>query len=360
MKSTVIFLAFSIFRVLNVLLIQSQFDPDEYWQQLEPAYCRVFASSSGDRCPGLTWEWKRRPRRTDFGTLEEFISVGLQGPVRSYASIIPTLFFYHIIKYIGIDSPWMVARGPVFLNAILVAASTDWCVWYLSGFLKPSNDGSLHSTLNWSVYGSMTSWFMGYALIRTYSNSLETVLLTLSLVMVAPELLGDASKDQIRTSILRACLAFFLGGLSCSIRFTSLAAFVPLGIILSVSGSRSLISAMVYLGVVCAIPGFVGVAVTLVLDRHMYGFSAVPFLGNIQFNVVEGQFTRLYKGIFFSSHFTDDSLSREWVSLRITSISLVPNSRDSSYRGNTDTISNTERVVHPYLVTGTAKSLGHL
>jgi GPI mannosyltransferase 3 len=310
MKSVVIFLAFSIFRVLNVLLIQSQFDPDEYWQQLEPAYCHVFASSSGERCPGLTWEWKRRPRRTDFVNLEEFVSIGLQGPVRSYASILPTLFFYHIIKYVGVDSSWMVARGPVILNAILVAASTDWCVWYLSGFLCPPKHDSLLSIRKWCVYGSISSWFMGYALIRTYSNSLETVLLALSLALVAPELLGDASKVQNRISILRACLAFLLGGLSCSIRFTSLAAFVPMGIILSVSGSRSLISTMIYLLIVCAISGFVGVALTLVLDRHMYGFPAVPFLGNIQFNVVEGEFGRLSQRIFQSSHITHASFPR--------------------------------------------------
>lgn len=288
-------MAFAVFRMVNVLLIQSQFDPDEYWQQLEPAYCRVFASDSGEHCPGLTWEWKRRPKSTEFGTLEEFIALGLQGPVRSHASILPTLLFYHIIKYFGWDSPWVVARGPVFLNAILVAASTDWCVWYLSGFMSPSKDDSFtsQSLRKWCVYATLSSWFMGYALVRTYSNSLETVLLALSMSLVAPELLADSSKVLSHTRIPRSCLAFFLGGLSCSIRFTSLAAFVPMGIILSVSGSKSLISTMNYLIGVCALFGLSGLAVTVALDRYMYGFPAVPFLGSIQFNVLEGAFGRV-------------------------------------------------------------------
>ena len=37
-----LFLFFTAFRLANVLLIQSQFDPDEYWQNLEPSYCYVF------------------------------------------------------------------------------------------------------------------------------------------------------------------------------------------------------------------------------------------------------------------------------------------------------------------------------
>eukprot|EP00978_Attheya_sp_CCMP212_P048837 scaffold582638_cov98-Attheya_sp.AAC.1 len=28
-----------LYRILNALWIETQFDPDEYWQTLEPAYC---------------------------------------------------------------------------------------------------------------------------------------------------------------------------------------------------------------------------------------------------------------------------------------------------------------------------------
>jgi len=294
-NKALIFIGFLVFyRIFNVFLIQSQFDPDEYWQQLEPAYCHVFASGPVEECPGLTWEWKRRPSRTEYTTLGEFIELGLQGPVRSYASILPTLVFYYCIKMFGLDSSWMVSRGPVFLNAILVAASTDWCIWYLSGFIVQSQKKvsiDLQSRIRkWCIYGSLSSWFMGYALVRTYSNSLETVLLSLSLCFVAPELLGnDSTLPSVRrTEIQRASLAFFLGGISCSIRFTSLTAFIPMGIILAFSRSRSILSRMGYLFGVCAFWGMIGLLVTLILDRHMYGFTAVPFLGNFQFNVVEG------------------------------------------------------------------------
>jgi phosphatidylinositol glycan class B len=185
--SVKMFLIFCAFRVVNVFFIQSQFDPDEYWQQLEPAYCRVFVGA-GKPCPGLTWEWKRRPPSIDINLPSDFAEVGMKGPLRSYASILPTLLFYYAIKFFGLDSPWAVARGPVFLNAILVAAPTDWSVWNLSQWMSPQSTNKDHiaSVARWCVFCALSSWFCAYALVRTYSNSLETLLLMISLCLVAP------------------------------------------------------------------------------------------------------------------------------------------------------------------------------
>ena len=174
-----------IFRLLNVLLIQSQFDPDEYWQNLEPAYCQVF-----DQCDGLTWEWKRRSKLSNFESLNDFITQGMEGPVRSYVSILPTMHFYYIVKFLGIDSTWMISRGPLVLNALFVALSIDWSVWYLSRWMEfPQGQGkgnNQNKAAIWYLYASLTSWFGAYALIRNYSNSLETISLVTSLRLVSP------------------------------------------------------------------------------------------------------------------------------------------------------------------------------
>ena len=248
-----VYVALVIFRITNVFLIQSQFDPDEYWQNLEPSYCHIFGGG-GDyddnnpaSCPGLTWEWKRRRQNNQQEQQQQqqqqqqndsdsnqhswstslwmdFFIIGLEGPVRSFASIVPTLLYYAIIKRYKWDSSWMVSRGPVFINAIFVTAVTDWTVWYMSRWMKPTTttttvttttttkqeqDDSNTTTTNdnnnrhqyaneneneqkqndltfWCVYCSITSWFNAYTLIRTYSNSLETVLLAVSLALVSP------------------------------------------------------------------------------------------------------------------------------------------------------------------------------
>lgn len=189
-RSLCFFLLFCVFRILNVFLIQSQFDPDEYWQQLEPAYCYVFVGA-GKECLGLTWEWKRRPSSFDIDSLEQLVQNGFEGPVRSYVSIIPTLLFYYVLKTTGFDTPWLVSRGPVFLNSVMVAAPTDWAVWYMSQWLvvgeKPDSVKQHIANIGFfSVFCSLSSWFNAYALVRTYSNSLETVLLAMSMCLVSP------------------------------------------------------------------------------------------------------------------------------------------------------------------------------
>jgi len=410
-----VYLALVIFRIINVFLIQSQFDPDEYWQNLEPSYCHIFgrdyydsdndpASSSSMSsmlsCPGLTWEWKRRRQQNqqqqqydmnnnqNWSTLlMDFFIVGLEGPVRSFASIVPTLIYYTIIQKYKWDTSWMVSRGPVFINAIFVTAVTDWTVWYMSRWLKPTttkttttmkqqqqqqqDDSNTTTTANnninryehekeqkqndltfWCVYCSITSWFNAYTLIRTYSNSLETVLLAVSLALVSPVggfvsfrfpfnfailymmcldlfkshdvlftdmtysfhfvfcyiilhyilyyiilyylqvfLSTNQSSNNTFTSstttstTIRAWIAFFLGGICVSIRFTCLTAYIPMGIILALDNNNTI----AYLFGICALPGFLGFVSTLLLDKVMYGFWAIPVLGNFHFNVIQGK-----------------------------------------------------------------------
>ena len=190
-----------IFRIVNVLFIQTQFDPDEFWQNLEPSYCYVFGEGNSS-CPGLTWEWKRQPTVTiesisDASSFIDVLNYGTEGPVRSFTSVVLTMVYYKIIQNYGLDSSWMVSRGPVFLNAILVAAPTDVAVWYMSQWMSQVPSSSSSSTqqktilagnmkFNYAVYCSLSSWFNAYALIRTYSNSLETVLTALSVALVSP------------------------------------------------------------------------------------------------------------------------------------------------------------------------------
>ena len=179
------YLVFCSLRVINALLIQSQFDPDEYWQNLEPAYCSVF-EQTGTSCPGLTWEWKRRPASTEIDSFDGYIASGLEGPLRSYVSILPTLLLYYLVKYLGVDYTWVVSKGPILLNAILVSAPTDLAVWYMARYLQSPKERNCNTLAWWCSFCSLTSWFNAYALIRTYSNSIETALLAISFALVSP------------------------------------------------------------------------------------------------------------------------------------------------------------------------------
>ena len=106
------------------------------------------------------------------------------------------------------------------------------------------------------------------------------------LCLSCQEFIGCQLNDKSR--FRRARIAFLLGGMCCSIRFTSLAAYIPMGIVLALQESGPVLAFCGYILSVCAIPGLCGLLVTLLVDRYIYGFHVVPLLGNIHFNVILG------------------------------------------------------------------------
>ena len=101
-------------------------------------------------------------------------------------------------------------------------------------------------------------------------------------VFRSPELLGNQNAKQ---QLLRSCTAFFLGGLCASIRFTAIAAFVPMGIVLALR-RQSTAGKLLYLFFPCASFGVLGIALAMVVDFNFFGIWTLPFLGNFHFNVV--------------------------------------------------------------------------
>jgi len=287
--SGLLFATILIYRMMNVLILDTQFDPDEYWQTLEPAYCLAFSTEHNCAC---TWEWTRRMEtrggsKPYLGWIEE----ALQGPVRSFVPILPTYFLYKILKMAHFDTTWMIAKAPLLLNAVIVAAPIDFAVFHISKFAFgrkiETRQGLFHKVENWALLASITNWFNGYALVRTYSNSMETSLLAIGMAILCPELFGsfqDTAEFKVR---LIARIAFLLGGVSVVIRFTALAAWVPMGLIIC-ARRKSLRSSFYYLWHLCILPGLAGVIFGCIVDRIFYGFWAIPFLGSFHFNVLLG------------------------------------------------------------------------
>ncbi|KAL3794326.1 hypothetical protein ACHAW5_009886 [Stephanodiscus triporus] len=381
-----LFFWISVYRLINAWVIRTQFDPDEYWQTLEPAYCLVFGSADRggssvshsknegenthlldkQRVHGcaLTWEWTRRwsPASSSYAameytssssytsitriiqTLQTIIDQALHGPVRSYVAIFPTYCYYlacrslfnwasddkntnddessdflsQLKQFIRQHSTYIISKGPAFLHAVLVAAPTDLSVWLIASRMNSlkSLPASNHDEIRvsnechyaqswqfWALVCSITSWFHGYALVRTYANSVETVCLLVGITLLGPDLFGQSSSSWLISGgkhgrPQRAMFAFVLGGLSACVRFTSLAAWIPIGLIISFrsgkssgpSGTKknSYSTMMTTLLGFCLPFGFIGVLVGCCIDRWFYGFWAIPFLGNIHFNVLLG------------------------------------------------------------------------
>eukprot|EP00578_Thalassiosira_sp_NH16_P019241 CAMPEP_0181099622 /NCGR_PEP_ID=MMETSP1071-20121207/12758_1 /TAXON_ID=35127 /ORGANISM="Thalassiosira sp., Strain NH16" /LENGTH=728 /DNA_ID=CAMNT_0023182297 /DNA_START=245 /DNA_END=2432 /DNA_ORIENTATION=- len=348
----------------------TQFDPDEYWQTLEPAYCLVFGSANNDTrnnstveernhqngqenysC-ALTWEWSRRWSPSPSSTTQSTASMhkgiiqnarlaierALHGPVRSYVSILPTYCYYLACRYMfhwaenieeGNDNSatnktyaaiqryskhlvkqhatYIISKGPAFLNAILVAAPTDLSVWLIASRMDRAHSITATATVQhesccwkswqfWALMCSITSWFHGYALVRTYANSVETMCLMVGVALLGPELF-DQSNHRGQHHRPQAKLAFVLGGLSACVRFTSLAAWIPLGLAITLrdwvgtsheSKKYRFSNVLHTLFGLCVTYGLIGTIFGCCIDRWFYGFWAIPFLGNIHFNVLLG------------------------------------------------------------------------
>ena len=366
-----LFLLICAYRLANAWMVRTQFDPDEYWQTLEPSYCLVFSSQDpgqGDdtqrtRGCALTWEWTRRleerdgdePCRSGSQTesakcsANKLLQRALHGPVRSYVSLLPTYGYYlacralfrwtdvdeapflgfgeedpdmfgrmrlltrlfsaSVKSFIRRNATYIVAKGPVYVHAILVAAPTDLCTYLIAERLSKLQKGRVsgrdaskipiwRTWPFWALVCSLTSWFHGYALIRTYANSFEAVCLSVGVAMLHRELFGvageaESSGKSCNNHQLQAKLAFVLGGLSACVRFTSLAAWIPIGCIVAYRKASSFQTSFYKsmagtLFGLCALYGLTGVVLGCTVDRIFYGFWAVPSLGNFHFNVIQG------------------------------------------------------------------------
>jgi phosphatidylinositol glycan class B len=92
-----------VFRVLVALFTQSYFQPDEYFQALEPAHKYVFGYGH------LTWEWVNPE------------------PLRSVLYPALNIPVYWLLKVSGLDVyPSLVVAGPRVLHGLLAALTDVW------------------------------------------------------------------------------------------------------------------------------------------------------------------------------------------------------------------------------------------
>ncbi|KZT57787.1 glycosyltransferase family 22 protein [Calocera cornea HHB12733] len=173
-------------RISLALATCTFFQPDEYFQSLEPAHHAVFGFGA------LTWEWTIRP------------------PLRSFAY--PALFVpvYWLLKVTHLDTTQLLIILPKLLQGV-IAAFADYYTYKLAVRLYGPRYG------NAALFLSLTSFFNILSLTRTLSNSTETSLAAAALYYW-PSLTAD---DHLLLARSRFRLALCLAGLAVAIRPTS-------------------------------------------------------------------------------------------------------------------------------------------
>ncbi|KAI4120782.1 MAG: hypothetical protein LQ341_007499, partial [Variospora aurantia] len=147
-------------RILNALSIRTFFQPDEYFQSLEPAWQIAFGAGSG---AWITWEWKTQLR----------------------SAIHPALFAAVYCLCVGFGKLYQLspmAHGELFLAApkvtqAIIAALGDYYTWKLGERVYGRGSNEAWAALFLTVV-SPWQWFCS---TRTLSNCLETTLTIIAL-----------------------------------------------------------------------------------------------------------------------------------------------------------------------------------
>ncbi|KAI6166935.1 glycosyltransferase family 22 protein [Pisolithus thermaeus] len=172
-------------RLVIALFTQGFFQPDEYFQALEPAHKVVFGYGH------LTWEWlSPQPVR---GVLYPAINIPA----------------YWVLKVSGLDRiyPATVVAGPRLIHGLLAALTDIWVC-------KLTREVLDEAYVRPAYFLSLTSFFHAMSLSRSLSNSLETSLTTIALTHFPWDV-----KAPLSLARLRRCI--FFAALACVIRPTN-------------------------------------------------------------------------------------------------------------------------------------------
>ncbi|KAJ7272017.1 glycosyltransferase family 22 protein [Mycena haematopus] len=177
-------------RVLIALSTSTVFQPDEYFQSLEPAHNLVFGYGQ------LTWEWLS-PR-----------------PIRSILYPALNVPIYWFLKVTSLDTlgtlgDWLVIGGPRVLHGCF-ASLTDIFLCSLTHRVIGERYVSI------ALLISLTSMFNVLSLSRSLSNSLET-----SLTTVALSHYPWVSGPGVAIDRSRVRLALVFAALACAVRATN-------------------------------------------------------------------------------------------------------------------------------------------
>eukprot|EP01028_Stygiella_incarcerata_P011941 TRINITY_DN7112_c0_g1_i1.p1 TRINITY_DN7112_c0_g1~~TRINITY_DN7112_c0_g1_i1.p1 ORF type:complete len:621 (+),score=139.04 TRINITY_DN7112_c0_g1_i1:84-1946(+) len=251
--------AVTIFRLFNGMFVRTYFSADEFYQSTEVAHFIVFGYGH------LTWEWSRMIR-------------GLLHPL-----VLAALFYP--LKVLGIDYPWAIIWVPRIFQSLLLVLQ-DYAVYRLAKLWFSTR------IANFSMLLHLGNWFVFYGGVRAFSNSMECVITTISLIFWSKAFEGPSFAP------CASRWALFFTGLCFVMRPTSgiLWASVAIAFIVSLY-RRSSVKEILQWFMTCLVPlGGGWFVLSMLLDRMFYGvFVFVPWKF-FEFNVVQNLST------FYGTH----------------------------------------------------------
>ncbi|QIW96967.1 hypothetical protein AMS68_002485 [Peltaster fructicola] len=249
-----------VIRSANAYLSSTFFQPDEFFQALEPAWQLAFGSGSG---AWITWEWREQLR-----------------------SAIHPVLFAGTYKAADTVAGWLslslAARAEVLLAApkliqVPIAAAIDFYTWRLS--LVCTGD----ARVSWAaLLLSIWSPWQWYVSTRTFSNTLEAMLTVLALAWWPWQwTVGGSEKTPATKASLTAALA--AAAFACVLRPTNAIIWIA---ILATSAYRYGIHKKASdLAGQALLAGSAVLVLSVSIDRAFYNSWTIPQLQFLYMNV---------------------------------------------------------------------------
>ncbi|KAL4893864.1 Alg9-like mannosyltransferase family-domain-containing protein [Aspergillus ambiguus] len=247
-------------RLLNALSLHTFFQPDEFFQSLEPAYQLAFGDNQG---AWITWEWRHHLR----SSLHPLLFSG----VYAVADLLARLL--HLSSAVRAD---LLVAAPKTTQA-LIAAIADFYTWKLARRVYGRNSHEATAVLALTVL-SPWQWFCS---TRTLSNCLETSITVVALYLW-PWDWSDAQTDRRLIVQLRQCLA--LAALACIFRPTNTLIWMTLASVAWMQNGWSERKTLCREVFLC---GSSVLAISTLADRLYYGVWTFPPLKFLYFNIAQ-------------------------------------------------------------------------
>lgn len=258
----ILFLFILSIRLINAVSVRTFFQPDEYFQALEPAWRMVFGEG------WLTWEWREELRSIAHPFIFSLLYKGT----------------YFLLNGLGINDE--AVRGDL-LN---VAPRLLQAVFATLGDIYTYKLGAkiLGEEAGWtSLFLSLGSAFHWFCSTRTFSNSLETSLTVMALYYWPWPSKEEKTAKRVVLSGPETSLNLSLGlaAVACILRPTNALIWATLGAFLyfraPMWAERILIITEV------AKIGVSAIVLNMLLDRRYYGHFTFPPWRFLKFNLVQ-------------------------------------------------------------------------
>ncbi|CZT02488.1 hypothetical protein WAI453_002060 [Rhynchosporium graminicola] len=284
-----------VFRCINALAVQTFFQPDEYFQSLEPAWQMAFGPQSG---AWITWEWHHQLRSSLHPAIFAIVYF-VADKVMTFLSFFPQF------------RAMILAVLPNLVQAYFAAVG-DYYTWQLAEKIHGTGT-KVSAAAFWMTMFSPWQWFCS---TRTFSNCLETTMTITALyfwpwAVSTDTVLGkgsDASQldqDQVPTvssstngvfqtakSVKHLRISLLLAGFACILRPTNgliwFSILMPTIVGLFSPNKRVTISDYAILlreGILC---GSVALLLSVTSDRIYYGEWTFPPYQFLHFNLSQG------------------------------------------------------------------------